>query len=54
MTNNFPINTIYSDLLFKLSYGRTYQSDNGIWAVSPNMQYLFGNYLSSLPIEKNV
>ena len=24
----------------------------GIWKVSPNIQYLFGNYLSSLPINK--
>ena len=28
--------------------------DNGLWKVSPNIQYLFGNYLSSLPITKNV
>ena len=27
---------------------------NGLWKVSPNIQYLFGNYLSSLPINRNV
>ena len=26
--------------------------DNGFWKVSPNIQYLFGNFLSSLPINK--
>ena len=29
-----------------------YHYDNGLWKVSPNIQYLFGNYLSSLPINK--
>ena len=28
--------------------------DNGLWKVSRNIQYLFGNYLSSLPINRNV
>ena len=50
MTNNFQINTVYSDLLSKAHY----QSDNGLWKVSPNIQYLFGNYLSSLRINKKV
>ena len=49
MTNNLQINTAYSDLLSKVHY----QSDgNGPWKVSPNIQYLFGNYLSPLPINK--
>ena len=26
--------------------------DNGLWKVSPNIQYSFGNYLSSLPVHK--
>ena len=38
MTSNFQTNTVYSDLLSKVHY--------------PNIQYLFGNYLSSVPINK--
>ena len=45
MTNNFQINTVYSDLLSKVH-------DNWFQKVSPNIQYLFGKYLSSLPINK--
>ena len=26
--------------------------NNGLWKVSPNIQYLFGTYLHSLPINK--
>ena len=26
--------------------------DNGLWKVSPNIQYLFGNCLSIVPIKK--
>ena len=48
MTNNFQINTVYSDLPSKVHY----QSNNGLWKVSLNIQHLFGNYLSSLPIDK--
>ena len=49
VTNNFQINTVYSDLLSKVHY---HHSDNELWKVSPNMQYLFGDYLPSLPINK--
>ena len=28
--------------------------DNGLWKGSPNIQCLFGNYLSSLPIKKKM
>ena len=53
MTNNFQINTVYSDLLSKVHYQRFSLSfDNGLWKVNPNIQYLFENYLSSLPIHK--
>ena len=40
MINSFQINTVYSDF------------DNGLWKVSLDIQYLCGNYLSSLPIIK--
>ena len=48
MTNNFQVHTVYSDLLSKVRY----QSDFGLLKVSPHIQYLFGDYLSSLPVNK--
>ena len=48
MTNNLQINTVYADLLSKVQS----HFDNGLWKVSPNIQYVLGNYLPSLPVNK--
>ena len=50
MTKIFQISSVYSDLLSKVHYQS--DNDNGLWKVSPNIQYLLGNSLSSLPINK--
>ena len=50
MTNNLQINTVYADSLSKVQS----HFDNGLWKVSPNIKYVLGNCLSSLPVKKNV
>ena len=46
----------YSNFLLKSNWQHKVNPENKelnrLWYVSPNIQYLFGNYLSSLPINK--
>ena len=61
MTNNFQINTVYLDLLSKVHYqnksfftNQKSKKSKKHFVTIGNIQYLFRNYLSFLPINKKM